>query len=101
MREDFRARNLMDDEDQPTAMVTVGPIVKPLGRKHRVLRRLNERRLPAAIGEADDALDPQQIAAPGRGEGAERAGKVEPGDVALQLDRDAVDAVAVQMTGDS
>ena len=62
-REDFVARDVVDDKDEPAAPVGVGPGVEPFRREHRVLRRLHDGRAVGAVGEGDEAFDPQQVGA--------------------------------------
>src|SRR5439155_15192351 len=95
--EDFLGPDVVDDEDQAAAMVVVGPAVEPLRREHRVLRRLDDGRASRAVGELDDALDPQQIIAAVARQPAERAREIEAADLALQSDSEYRDAVAVRM----
>src|ERR1700722_19654062 len=93
IREDFGARNVVHDKDEPAALVRIRPAVKPFGREHRVLCRLDQRGLSVTVGEGDDALDPQQIAAMCAGERAQRSGEVEPTDSAAKNYGEAVDAM--------
>ena len=94
MREDFAARNVVDDKDEAAAADVIRPGVEPFGREHRVLRRLDERRLVVAVAERDNAFDAQQIAAMGAGKRAQRLGEIEPGD-GIEDHREAVDAVGM------
>ena len=91
--EDLLGRDVVDDKDEPAAMVGIGPVGEPFRREHRVLRRLDDRRPLRAVGERDDALDPQQIGAARLRQPAERAGEIEPADRAFEDDRKGGDAV--------
>src|SRR5438067_8319419 len=97
MPEDLLGRDVVDNEDEPAALIVVGPAVEPFRREHRVLRRLDDGRPSGAVGKLDDALDAQQIVAAVARQPAEGAGKIEAADLALQSDSEYSDAVAVRM----
>ena len=98
-REDFVGRDVVDDKDEPAALVGVGPGVEPFRREHRVLRRLHDGRPVRAVGEAHEALDPQQIVAAVLRQPAERAREIEAADRAVEDDREGRDAVGVGRLG--
>src|SRR5271170_1579355 len=95
MREDRVARNLMDDKNEPAAVVIIRPPIQPLGREQRVLRGLYQRWPVVAVAKRDDAFDAQQIVAIGARQRAQRPGEVEPGQGGVEGYGKAIDAVAV------
>ena len=97
--EDRRDGDVVDDEDEAAAMVVIGPIGEPFRREHRVLRRLDDRRLARTVGEFDEALDPQQIVAAVLRQPAEGAGEIKPADRPVEGDGEGGDAVAVGVMG--
>ena len=95
MREDFAARDVVDDEDQPIAVILVRPVVEPLRREHRMLSRLHHSRPLRTVGEAHDPLDPQQIGAALAGEASQSAGEVEPTQGSFEDHTESIDAVGM------
>jgi hypothetical protein len=98
MREDFAARDVVDNEDQPAAVILVRPVVEPFRREHRMLSRLYHGRPLRAVGKAYDPFDPQQVGAALAGESPERAGEIEPAQLAFENHTESIDAVG--MDGD-
>jgi hypothetical protein len=78
MPEDFAARDIVDDEHQPAAVILVRPVVEPLRCEHGMLGRLHEGGAVGPIGEAYDPLDPQEAGAALAGEAPQSAGEVQP-----------------------
>ena len=95
MREDFGARDIVDDKDEAAAVILVGPVLEPFRREHRVLSCLHHSRPLRAIGEAHDPFDPQQVGAALAGEAAQSAGKIETAQLAFENHAESIDAVGV------
>ncbi len=95
VREDFGARDIVDDKDEAAALVGVGPVVEPLRRKHRMLGRLHDGWPLRPVGEAHDPLDPQQVGAALASEAAQSAGEVQPTQCSFEDHAESIDAVGV------
>src|SRR5215831_5104808 len=96
MREDLVARNVVNDKDEPAAMVLIGPVVEPFRRKHRVLGGLHDSRLLEPVGKRNNTLDAQQVGAARAGEAPQSASEVESRDGSFEDHTERIDAVGVR-----
>src|SRR3984893_4407200 len=93
--EDLGPRDLVHDKYQPASPIGIWPCIEPLRWEQRVLRRLDDGRPLRAIGKADNAFDPEQVAAARPGQPTQGTGKIEPADLAAEDHPKDIDAMSV------
>ncbi len=81
---------------EPAALIVSGQWSSQIRREHRMLSPLHKGRPLRAIGERQNALDPQQVSAPLAGEAAKSAGEFEREQGLRKVMAKRVDAMGMQ-----